>query len=197
MKLETLFIAARKLPVFGDELGAGHLQLSRWARSGKILRLKRGVYTLPDANRRAPFSTPWLANTLYSPSYLSLETMLSWYDMIPERVAQMTSITTLKTAKFQNALGVFAYRHIQPRLFTGFEETKDENGTAVLMATPEKALLDYIYLYPHWQSTPDFLENNIRLQQLDQLRKKWLRHWAELFGSKKIQQATELILKLM
>lgn len=197
MKLETLLNSARRLPVFGDEVCRNPLQLSRWSRSGKVIRLKRGLYTLPPDQQRTPFSTLWLANTLYSPSYLSLETMLSWYDMIPERVAQTTSVTTLKTAQYKNAFGVFVYRHIKPQLFTGFEESKDKYGAIVLMATPEKSLLDYIYFYPHWQSTEDFFENNIRLQQLDQLRKKWLRHWSGCFQSKKIFQATQLILKLM
>lgn len=205
MKLETLLSAASQLPVFGDDLcatlgaspAAGRLQLSRWARTGKIIRLKRGLYTLSPARRPLPFSTSWLANTLYSPSYLSLETMLSWYDLIPERVAQTTSITTLKTALFNNALGTFGYRHIKPQLFTGFEETKDEHGAAILMATPEKALLDYIYLYPHWCSTVEFMEKNIRLQQLEQLRPKWMLHWSAIFQSKKMEQATQLLLKMM
>lgn len=197
MKLETLLDAASRLPVFGDELCASHQQLSRWAQAGKIIRLKRGLYTLPTATHRAPFSTPWLANTLYSPSYLSLETMLSWYDMIPERVTQTTSVTILKTAKFKNTMGTFVYRHLQPRLFVGFEETRDEHGAAILMATPEKALLDYIYLYPHWQPTQEFAEKNIRLQQLGQLRPKWIKHWAELFHSKKMDQATLTLLKMM
>lgn len=197
MKLETLLDTANRLPVFGDELCASHLQLSRWAKAGKIIRLKRGLYTLPPARRPLPFSTPWLANTLYSPSYLSLETMLSWYDLIPERVTQTTSITTLKTAQFKNALGIFVYRHIKPQLFAGFEETKDEHGVAVLMATPEKALLDYIYFYPHWRSTPEFVENNIRLQQLEQLRPKWMLHWSQLFQSKKMEKATQLLLTMI
>lgn len=196
MKLESLIAATHHLPVFGDEVCAGHLQLSRWARAGKIIRLKRGLYTLPEAHRRAPFSTPWLANTLYSPSYLSLETMLSWYDMIPERVAQTTSITILKTAQFKNTLGTFVYRHVKPQLFVGFEEIKDEHGAATLRATPEKALLDYIYLFPHWQSTEDFVEKNIRLQQLDQLSHKWLRHWAGLFNSPKMDKAVQLLIQM-
>lgn len=205
MRLETLINAARHLPTFGDELcvtlGASpqacRLQLSRWTRAGKIIRLKRGLYTLPPATRPPPFSTRWLGNTLYSPSYLSLETMLSWYDLIPERVTPNTSVTTLKTAQFQNALGMFVYRHIKPQLFTGFEETRDEHGAAVLMATPEKALLDYIYLYPHWQSTPEFVEENVRLQQIDQLRRKWLLHWSAIFQSKKMDQAAQLLIKMM
>lgn len=204
MRLETLLEAAYHLPVFGDELcatlgaspAASRLQLSRWAQAGKIIRLKRGLYTIPPARRSPPFSTPWLANTLYSPSYLSLETMLSWYDLIPERVTQTTSITMLKTAQFKNALGTFVYRHIKPQFFTGFEESKDEHGVAVLMATPEKALLDYIYLYSHWRSTPEFVEKNIRLQQLEQLRPKWMLHWSAIFQSKKMEQATRLLLKM-
>src|SRR3989338_6040481 len=162
MHLSTFVTSARNFPVFGDEIFAGtnetashrHLQLSRWAKQGKVIRLKRGLYTLPEEYRKTPLSLRWLANTLYSPSYLSLEYMLSWYDMIPERVADMTSFTILKTASFTNALGYFSYRSLKKRHFFGFEETTDESGRPVLLAVAEKALLDYIYLYSGWENFP-------------------------------------------
>lgn len=201
MKLETLIQKAAAFPLFGDELCSAlgeppakiHQQLSRWARAGKIIRLKRGLYTLPEGLRRSELSQHWLANTLYSPSYLSLETMLSWYDLIPERVMAVTSVTTLKTATFDNPLGRFVYRHLKPELFFGFEEKKDNRGAMTLIATPEKALLDYIYLRPRWQPTADFMEHNIRLQQLDQLDQKRLVEWGQRFKSRKMSKAVEAL----
>ncbi len=203
MKYEGLITRAKGFPVFGDDIAAGaatsrsslHLQLSRWVAKGKVIRLKRGLYTLPETYRKAPLSLRWLANTLYSPSYLSLEYMLSWYDMIPERVATITSVTLLKTALFNNPLGRFAYRTVKKDLFFGFEEIKDEFGAPILIASPEKAFLDYIYLSPEWENTEAYLEGSLRLQQLDQLEKRKFREYAVKFHSKKLDLAVETILK--
>lgn len=205
MKYDQFIEKTGHYPFFGQEVlsalegsrASQNLQLNRWAKVGKVIRLKRGIYTLPKRYRSAELSPRWLANTLYSPSYLSLEYMLSWYDMIPERVAAITSITTLKTATFTNPLGRFVYRNLKKELFFGFEEIKDEFQYPVLMATPEKALLDYIYLSPSWQSTREFLEKNIRLQQLKQLKKTRLKEFSKRFSSKKIDRAVLLLLEVI
>lgn len=203
MTFEAFSRRVRDFAVFGDEVFAEtgespshrHLQLSRWAKKEKVIRLKRGLYTLSEEFRKAPLSLRWLANVLYSPSYLSLEYMLSWYDMIPERVTAITSISILKTATFRNRLGTFSYRTLKRRLFFGFEEIQDEFHQPILVATPEKALLDSIYLTPQWENSDQFLEKNIRLQQLEQLEKKRLKKFAARFHSKKIDRATDLILE--
>lgn len=205
MKYDALLARVASYPVFDDEVlrtqgkvkASLHLQLSRLASKGKIIRLKRGLYTLPENNRKTLFSLRWLANNLYSPSYLSLEYVLGFYDLIPERVFSITSVTRNKTQTFNNLLGRFVYKHLKKELFFGFEEVDDEHRKKILMATPEKALLDTIYLNPHWQSTPDFLEKNIRLQNIESLNKKRLREYAKKFGSKKMSEACALILKMI
>lgn len=205
MKYENLLVTASAYPTFGEDMlgslgeskGYRKLQMIRWAESGKVIRLKRGLYTLPEDKRKTHFSLRWLANTLCSPSYLSLEYMLSWYDMIPEKVSVLTSVSTLKTTSFKNLLGFFQYRHIKRELFWGFVEERDEFQFPLLVATPEKALLDYIYLYPHWEPSRKFMEENIRLQQLGQLQKKRLKEFSKKFSSKKISLATEGILGLL
>lgn len=205
MKYDGVLAAVKAYPCFGEDvlstLGGSkagrRLQLSRWSRAGKVIRLKRGLYCLPPGKGGPDFSMRWLANTLYSPSYLSLEFMLSWYDMIPERVHTITSVTTMKTARFENSLGRFVYRHLKPALFFGFEEGRDEFDSPILMATPEKALLDYVYLTATWQSNPEYLDKNLRLQQLDQVDKKRLRQFAKRFASKKVSRAAELFLEVV
>lgn len=172
-------------------------QLCRWTKTGKLLRLKRGLYSLPENYRVAPFSMRWLANSLYSPSYISLEYALSWYDLIPERVYSLTSITPLKTATQTNPLGEFIYRNLKNELFFGFEELLDEFQKPILMATREKALLDFIYLASPWEISEEFLEESARLQQLDTLDKRRLKDYADKFKSKKISQSTKLILSMI
>lgn len=205
MNYDDFVSKVKAYPVFGEEilgtLGSSkavrRLQLNRWNRAGKVIRLKRGLYTLREDRRAAPLSLRWLANALYSPSYLSLEYMLSWYDMIPERVAIITSVTTLKTATFTNPLGRFVYRNLKKELFFGFEEVRDEIGNVILVATPEKAVLDYVYLYAGWRSDRAFLEKNVRFQQLEQLNPKRLKDFGRRFGSKKIDAAVALLTEVI
>lgn len=202
MNYDTFVAQHRDLAFFGPsgvqgDRGSHALQLTRWVKSGKLLRLKRGVYTLPIDRRRARFSLPWLANTLYSPSYLSLDFVLSYHDLIPERVHAFTSVTRLKTASFQNALGRFVYRHVKPALFFGFEEVADEYGTRVLMAAPEKALLDLLYLRTAWEPTMNFFADDLRLQQLDQLRASRLAQFVVPYRSKKLSAAVQVLLRRM
>jgi hypothetical protein len=84
-----------------------------------------------------------IAFRLYSPSYISLEKALSVYGIIPEMVYGITSVTPKTTREFRNKFGDFTYRHIKPTLFFGYREDKERR---CLMAEPEKALLDYLYL---------------------------------------------------
>lgn len=205
MNYESLIKKIKQFQLFGNEVAnlfpddrkTLPLQLHRWARAGKIIRLKRGLYTLPEERRSARFSLLWLANTLYSPSYLSMEFALSWHDMIPERVSVMTSVTRLKTKIFQNPLGRFAYQHLKEDLFFGFETMRDENKAQVLIARPEKALLDWLYLKRDWEPTRDNFEKNLRLQQLDQLNKRLFKSLLKRYSSKKMKQAGEIILEMI
>ncbi|MBF0103953.1 MAG: type IV toxin-antitoxin system AbiEi family antitoxin domain-containing protein [Deltaproteobacteria bacterium] len=190
--------------VFGNEVlcdlewssAAQNIQLNRWVKSGQLVRLKRGLYTLPSHYQKQKFSHLWLANTLYSPSYLSLEYVLSMHDLIPERVEMFTSVSLNKTALFTNKLGRFQYRKVKKNLFFGFEERLDENNFSCLVALPEKALLDLVYLTSNWQPTKDYLLQNIRLQQFDQFKKKRLVEYSKKFNCKKIDLTVNVLLKM-
>lgn len=105
--------------------------------------LKRGVYFFVD--RKEMIVRERVASALYEPSYISLEFALSHYGLIPEAVFSMTSVTTRTTRKFTNEFGAFSYRRVHPRLFFGYNPI-DVAGGKYLMAEPEKALLDYLYL---------------------------------------------------
>ena len=203
MRYDDFIKKVSPFQVFGDDLlntlgwskGACALQLNRWTKSGKLIRLKRGLYTLPDSKGKRLFSVEWLANRIYSPSYLSLDFVLSWYDLIPEKVTVVTSVSVLKTASFKNSFGQFEYRNLKKELFFGFEEKKDAFQNSILMATPEKALLDFFYFYKGLEFSASFLEQGLRLQQLDQLKKSRLKKYAVQFESKKISRITEILLE--
>ena len=83
------------------------VQLCRWAKSGKITQLRRGMYALGPMYRRRKICTASLANTLYSPSYLSFQWALGFHGVIPEMVVTYTSATTRVPRTFQNEFGKF------------------------------------------------------------------------------------------
>ena len=205
MNYDAFVERTRHLALFGHTVftaigattGSPSLQLNRWVKKGKVIRLKRGLYTLPGDRRQAPLSPRWVANALYSPSYLSLEFILSAHDLIPERVEAITSVTRLKTARFINPLGRFVYHHVKEVLFFGFHEVADEYGVRVLAAAPEKALLDTLYLRNNWDADAACFETVLRLQQLDQLSRKRLKEYVVPYQSRKLSAAVQVLLRMM
>ena len=122
-----------------------HANLHRWKRSGKVLELRRGLYTLSETYRKLPVHAPALAYAIYPPSYLSLQWALSWYGIIPEHTVMHTSVSTRETRSFVNDFGHFSYRTVKQQLFHGYEEVQIM-GAPVYLAVPEKALCDFWYL---------------------------------------------------
>jgi len=117
------------------------LQLHKWIKQNKIIRLKKGVYTLNETDRKAELSPFLLANELYSPSYLSLEFALSYYNLIPEAVNVFTSITTNKTKTIKNIYGTFYYNSIKKEYFWGFHNIKLKSNISFLLPYLKKQLL--------------------------------------------------------
>lgn len=138
--------------------------LVRWTASGEILRLKRNLFTFPEY-LQIPDSALYFANQIYRPSYVSLHTALHFYGIIPEEVVQFTSVSTLKTAFFQNAIGSYTYRQISARFMFGYELKKTEGQVpfVIQMAAPEKAIIDLLHLYPEYNTAEDML--NLRLNE--------------------------------
>jgi predicted transcriptional regulator of viral defense system len=177
-----------------DERREGiRVQLSRWMKQGRLIGLRRGMYTLPDAYRRAPLCPESLANQLYRPSYLSGLWALGYHDMIPEQVVWLTSVTSRVPRRFENAFGVFDYRNIKQDAFFG-HVTVQSRGRDVWVATPEKALLDHWHLTPgEW--TPERLME-MRYQHPDRVAASRLHAYADRFGNPRLHRAAERWLTL-
>lgn len=163
-------------------------QLSRWRRQGLIVKLKKGLYVLNEYDRRIVPSRVFLANQLYPPSYVSTEYALGFYDLIPEKVVDVTSVTVKKTRKIKNMFGTFVYQHISLKAFKGLTQIKDENGYNIFIAVPEKAVVDFIYLnlYRFRKDSLDIFEESFRFQNVEILRKKRLIEFASYFSNKKL-----------
>jgi hypothetical protein len=123
-------------------------QMDRWRKTGRLLQLRRGVYALPEPYVKESPHPFLVANILKRASYVSLQSALAHYGMIPEFVPTTTSVTTGRPETLNTPLGRFQYRHVSMRLFNGFHETELATDQPVLIATPEKALIDLLYLTP-------------------------------------------------
>lgn len=192
-----------KLPLFSSE----HLyaeantpqqvqrQLADWVRAGKVVQLKRGLYTLAAPYQLQQPHSYLVANHLVRGSYVSLHTALSHYGLIPERVAVVTSVTTGRPGRWQNQYGHFTFQHIQPAMFFGFNYRQVTQTQWAFLAKPEKALLDLIYL------TPDADNGGyiraLRLQNLDQIDIDQLTNYVYRTQKPKLKRALSHILKVV
>ena len=202
MKYDELLEIVGAAPLFDSSLlRAGDVdpagvasQLSRWVASGKLLRLRRRVYALPAARRRRAPHAFETANLLVRPSYVSLEAALSFHGMIPEAVFTTTSITSARPALHRTPLGDFDYRHVVAGFFWGYRDAEVAPGVSALVARPEKALLDLVYLRPRGDD-PAFLRE-LRLERLERLDAATLEAMAQRTGKPKLVRASARIAQM-
>jgi predicted transcriptional regulator of viral defense system len=183
------FDLATAVQLSGENRAQVRTQLYRWARAGKILPLRRGMYAFADRYRKAPINPAELSNHLYRPSYLSGHWALGYYGMIPEAVFMFTSVTTRVPRRFENALGMFEYRHIKQSAFFGYRAVGDESGK-LLVAEPEKALLDLWHLGSGAWSEDRMFE--MRFQNWEAVDQARLAQYAERFDSPRLRRAVKV-----
>ncbi len=175
----------------GERRQSLHMQLYRWCKAGMLLPLRRGLYAFPDRYCASGIHAAELANMLYTPSYLSTHWALGYYGLIPEYVAQFTSVTSRKTKSFENMFGTFRYQHIKISSIFGYRPF-EINSRKVLLAEPEKALLDLWHLeHGKWE------ENRMaemRFQGFGIIDAEKLQRYAARFESPRLIKATEAFL---
>lgn len=177
--------------------GFHRIQLDRWEKKGYLEKIKRGYYRLVGQESSQNFLF-YTANRIYSPSYVSLEMGLKFYGLIPEEIFQITSVSTKKATHFETPVGNFSYRHLKPSLFWGYRLVDFENQNEkqkILLADPEKALLDYIYLHPHLKTPDDFRGMRINADEFRaQVDLGKFHRYLEAFESKALTKRATLFL---
>ena len=114
----------------------------RYTKKGILIKIRNGLYAFKGRD----FPHLWhIANRLYSPSYISFETALSYYGIIPETVYTIISATSKITRNYELQKKEFIYHKIKKNAYTGYKPIKFE-GFTVLIAEPEKAIADYLYI---------------------------------------------------
>jgi hypothetical protein len=202
MNFTNLINRISSAPVFetGDLL-AGEVdpfevrkQLSRWVAAGKIYQLRRGLYTLAPPYQKINPHPFLIANRIQHGSYVSLQSALAYYGLIPERVPMTTSVSTGRPMLQNTPLGEYQFRHIQPDWFRAYSKIDLGLGQAAFLATPEKALLDLIYLEPN-SDTPAYL-HELRLQNMERLNLDQLQQLVHNALKPKLARAYEEIYRL-
>jgi len=170
------------------------LQLSRWTKAARVYQLRRGLYALAPPFQKVKPHPFLIANRMVRGSYVSTQSALAYYGLIPEHVPVVTSVTTRRQARWDTPLGSYEFRHIKTELFRGYRMVELGDGQHAFVATPEKALIDLIYLTPGGDS-PDYLRE-LRLQNLDRLDLDRLEREASLANKAKLRRAAGFVADL-
>ena len=155
-------------------------------KNNRLIKLKRGLYeTNKDAD---PFT---IANVLLSPSYISFETALSYYGMIPERVYAIKSASFKKNKKkeYKNSFGLFLYQDVNSNAYPYDINEIEIDGTKVMIASREKALTDMLYIISPRNNKKELLDllfEDLRINEaiFDELDKNKIIELCDLYSSK-------------
>ena len=170
-------------------------------KEGRIIRLKRGLYVVSPQESGVLLSLHLIGNMLYGPSYVSMLTALREYGLIPERVEVVQSMTTHLTVSFENKAGRFEYLHCATEYYPIGITQRQEEDITYLIATPEKALCDYIISTPRLplrfiKDTYVFLEEDLRLD-MDAFMEMDVNIFKQCAAVSKKQKAINNIIKIL
>ena len=165
MKFQTFYQTFRKRVIVSlDEIRKFEehfpkLNISNWIKEWYIKPIIKWWYIFADVHVNEGILY-YIANKIYDPSYISLEMALSQYNLIPEWVFTVTSVSSRKTQAFSTVFGTFAYRSIKETLMFGYTIKKIWSLTYKI-AEIEKAVLDFFYFRPDLESIQDFEDTRI------------------------------------
>lgn len=137
-------------------------QLKGLVLSGVLVKAARGLYRLPFGET----SEFEMANALYQPSYVSLDSALSYYGIIVQTPRQIISVTSSRNKKINSEGKNYVYFHLAPRFYTGYQKINN-----FLMATPEKALVDALFFAALGRGLINFDELNLEIVNIKKLKK--------------------------
>jgi predicted transcriptional regulator of viral defense system len=171
-------------------------RLVEWQEKGYIKKIAKGHYVFSDLtiDENILFE---IANRIYSPSYVSLESALSYYQVIPEAVYGITSVSSRRTYSFSTPFGEFYHRTIKPSFFFGYK-IMIFDSKSFKIADLEKAIIDFFYLHPNLKSKSDIISlrfnSEIFMKKMNRQRlQKYLRKFSKAALSDRISNFLELM----
>jgi predicted transcriptional regulator of viral defense system len=174
--------------------GFNKMNLIYWQEKGYIKKIKNNWYCFTDKeiSQDVLFN---IANKIYAPSYISLETALSFYGFIPEAVFLTTSISTLKTNEFDTFTGRFSYKSVKKNIFFGYKIIK-RNNLSVKIAEAEKAILDFLYFNSTIKTHLDLRAFRLnKINMINDIDFNKIKAYANLFNSKVLLKRLDFLKK--
>lgn len=169
-------------------------RLSDWQAKNYIQKIINRFYRWTDQPLTELLAF-YTANRIYRDSYISLWSALSYYGLIPEGVYQIHSVSTHKTKSFTTPIGEWIYKHIKPSLFFGYRIER-WNNKPILIAEPEKALLDTIYLNPQWRDSTDIDALRINWTILSEIAQPSIvQEYAEFYCNQRVTELAHYLIQ--
>jgi len=167
-------------------------RLVEWQKKGYIKKIIRKYYIFSDLDidENILFN---ISNKIYKPSYISFESAMSFYGFIPESVYSVTAVTTRKTYKFDTLTAKFSYHTLNKKLYFGYKTVNGKSGN-FLIAEPEKAIIDYLYINTHIRKREDIEEmrfNSIPMRE--KIHKNILDEYTGRFGNKLLKERISIL----
>lgn len=162
-------------------------RLHEWMQKGYIRKVVNGFYIFSNISldERLLFL---ISNTAYAPSYVSLESALSYYGLIPEGVYEVTAVSSRSTRLFRSDVASFRYRHMKREMFWGYT-LEQVSGRMCMIAEPEKAILDFLYFHSSFVTKDDMQSLRINRYSFEQgVDAKKIMRYAEQSGNVSLQK---------
>ena len=170
--------------------------LAEWNRRGQVRMLARGWYTFADAQVDLPLLFD-VGCQAYPPAYVSLETALSWYELVPETIHAITLVGTRTTRTSATDAATFVWRTVKPLRWFGYRVVEYGRGRHFLIAEAEKAVLDYLYLHPSLRTKGDMLSMRLDAARFSALDHDRLEQWARRFEHKRLMLQVSVLEEAM
>jgi hypothetical protein len=143
-----------------------HQMVKRALAQGDLIHLRRGLYCLGERHRTGPINLFSIAQKIYGPSAVSLESALSYHGWIPEAVYTTTSVSAQRSREFKTPLGIFSYRKIPISALYTAVDIISSGSNVFFMARPWKAIADYVFVYKKDWITLDPLRESLRIDAM-------------------------------
>lgn len=180
------------------------MNLVRWQKKEYLTKIINGWYCFNQTYENE--NIVWLtANRVRQPSYISLHTALSYYSIIPEAVYTTTSVTTNKTVHYNTHPGNFSYHSISPGLYGFGQKLIDYSGKSsdatilprkLLIAEPEKAVLDFFYLFPYYRSEKELRDLRFDPETISGMNNEKLYQYLDRFENKALNNRIFTLIKV-
>lgn len=160
-------------------------KMNELVKAGDLISVRRGLFIAGPNSELTPPEPFLIANHLRGPSYVSLESALSFWGLIPEKVYEILSVTTRTAKKYDSPAGRFNFEHLpSPYYSFGIDQVPLTPRQTILIASREKALCDKIILSAgivlrSVAQTKDFLLDDLRMDEalLRELKTNTIHSW--------------------